>query len=126
MIGPLAVELQTLTVQHAINGGPPEQASNDGLSPKMVAENIDRITNILRYAEPRHSRTQGQNEAVIISPACESIQALFPTFEAVVKTYRTNADILERVRGLPYYCSIMAVFKWASQRIEYIISINAL
>lgn len=101
MVQPLAMELQTLVVQQANSSGPPEQASAVGPSPRMVAENLDRITVIIRFSEPRPSRNGGGERAVPVvaeSLACETVQALWSIFEAVVKVYHSQEDILEKVR----------------------------
>ena len=97
MIQSLAMELQALTLQQASTSGSPEQASAEGPSPRLVGENLDRVTVILRYSEPRYSRNEGGEATATVSPALESIQAMWGVFEAIVKVYRTNNDVLEKV-----------------------------
>lgn len=105
MITPVATHLMAMITQHQHQGGGESSSSAENLGPrgktksptKHVMEDLDRLTVIIRYCEPRRRHGAAHREGEP-SPSVEMVQLLWPVFEAVRNAFRSSVDVQEKVR----------------------------
>lgn len=103
MITPVAQHMLAMLQQAGMPGFVADKAAQKQVG-MQVGQDLDRLTVIIRYCEPRRRDGANRSEAEP-SPSVEMMQLLWPVLQNVRQAFNKDEDVLEKVRQTRRRCS---------------------